>query len=91
MIKSAPIRPVTGTRTKNEYARIRLRLPFGAIFWIFGGSPGYGNLMSYTLVTPYNQGKTGGHVTTNPGTIQSLIPGIVQSEPRSGTENPFFD
>jgi len=32
VIKSAPIRPVTWTSRKNEYARIRPRLPFGSIF-----------------------------------------------------------
>jgi len=31
------------------------------------------------------------HFTLNPGAMQSPIPGIAQSGPRSGTDNPLFD
>ena len=52
---------------------------------------GYGHLMSGTLITPQNQRKSGGYITPNPGTIQPPIPGITQSEPRSGSDNTLFD
>ena len=47
--------------------------------------------MSGYLIITQNQRKTGVHFPSNPGAMQSPIPGIAQSGPRSGTDNTLFD